>query len=175
MEISIGILTVSDRAHQGVYADKSGPEIEAFLSKALATPWKPIWRLVPDDRNLIEQALCELADTEDCSLVITTGGTGPSPRDVTPDATAAVCEKMLPGFGEIMRGISVGSVPTAILSRQTAGIRKRSLIINLPGRPQAIRDCLAAVFPAVPYGVELIGGPHIECHPTVVAAYRPKS
>lgn len=175
MEVSIGILTVSDRAHQGVYADKSGPEIEAYLQRALATPWKPIWRLEPDDQNVIEQALCELADVEACPLIVTTGGTGPAPRDVTPEATEAVCEKMLPGFGELMRSISLNAVPTAILSRQTAGIRKRSLIINLPGRPQAIRDCLAAVFPAVPYCIELIGGGRLTCHASVVSAYRPKT
>lgn len=174
MSTPIGVVTVSDRASRGIYEDKGGPAIEAALRRILASPWHPVRRLVPDERPLIEAALCELADQHTCALIVTTGGTGPAPRDVTPEATEAVCERMLPGFGELMRAVSLRVVPTAILSRQTAGTRGRSLIVNLPGKPSAIDDCLDAVFPAIPYCIDLIGGPRLETDPAVCAAFRPK-
>ena len=174
-DIPIGVLTVSDRASQGVYQDKGGPGIEAALADLLASPWRAVRRLTPDDRSGIEAALVELADAERCPLILTTGGTGPSPRDVTPEATAAVCERILPGFGELMRTRSLAEVPTAILSRQIAGTRGSSLIINLPGKPSAIRTCLDAVFAAVPYCIDLIGGPRLETNPLFCSAFRPKS
>jgi molybdopterin adenylyltransferase len=172
--VPIGIVTVSDRASRGLYEDKGGPAIETELARILATPWCAVRRLIPDERPVIEAALRELADAEGCALVVTTGGTGPAPRDVTPEATEAVCERMLPGFGELMRAVSLRSVPTAILSRQTAGTRGRCLIVNLPGKPGAIAECLGAVFPAIPYCIDLIGGPRIETDPAVCAAFRPK-
>ena len=172
--VPIGVLTVSDRASRGEYEDKGGPAIEAVLARILLTPWRPVRRLVPDEQKLIEAALRELADTAGCALIVTTGGTGPAPRDVTPEATEAVCERMLPGFGELMRGVSLRAVPTAILSRQTAGVRGRSLIVNLPGKPSAIAECLDAVFPAIPYCIDLIGGARLETDPSVCAAFRPK-
>jgi molybdopterin adenylyltransferase len=172
---TIGILTVSDRASNGVYEDLSGPAIERELARLLVTPWRPVRRLVPDERPEIERQLAALCDDEGCSLVVTTGGTGPAPRDVTPEATAAVCERMMPGFGELMRAVSLRSVPTAILSRQTAGIRGRSLIVNLPGKPAAIAECLGAVFPAIPYCIDLIGGAWLDTDPAVCRAFRPKS
>src|SRR4051812_44198257 len=147
----IGIVTVSDRASRGEYQDRGGPAIRDCLTEILSCPWEPVPRVIPDERPLIEATLKELCDGENCCLVVTTGGTGPARRDVTPEATEAVCEKMMPGFGELMRAVSLKSVPTAILSRQTAGIRGNSLIINLPGKPAAIRECLMAVFPAIPY------------------------
>ncbi len=171
----IGIVTVSDRASRGIYADESGPAILSFLTGALATPFEPVVRVIADEQPLIEGTLRELVDEEDCRLVITTGGTGPAARDVTPEATEAVCDRMMPGFGELMRSISLRSVPTAILSRQTAGLRKGSLILNLPGKPAAIRDCLMAVFPAIPYCLDLMEGPRLETHPGVVVAFRPGS
>jgi molybdopterin adenylyltransferase len=170
----IGVVTISDRASAGVYEDKGGPGIEAALAAILASPWRPVRRIIPDERARIESTLIELADLERCSLILTTGGTGPSPRDVTPEATEAVCERMMPGFGELMRTKSLLEVPTAILSRQTAGLRGSSLIINLPGKPSAIRTCLDAVFPAVPYCVDLIGGARLETNPAVCVAFRPK-
>jgi molybdopterin adenylyltransferase len=172
--IPIGIVTVSDRAARGEYPDQGGPAIEAWLRRALTTSWRPVARLVPDERDQIEAALRDLADIERCCLIVTTGGTGPAPRDVTPEATEAVCEKMLPGFGELMRQESLRVVPTAILSRQTAGIRDRSLILNLPGKPSAIADCLGAVMPAIPYCLDLIGGDRIETDPAISPAFRPK-
>ena len=172
--IRIGILTVSDRASRGEYEDKSGPAIAACLRDVLSCEWEPVVRVIPDEQPLIEATLKELCDSADCCLVVTTGGTGPANRDVTPEATAAVCDKMMPGFGELMRAVSLTSVPTAILSRQTAGIRGRSLIVNLPGKPAAIRECLLAVFPAVPYCLDLIGGPYLTTHDAVVKAFRPK-
>jgi molybdopterin adenylyltransferase len=172
--ISIGVVTVSDRASQGLYEDKGGPGIEAALAAILATSWRPERRLVPDERPAIEAALRDLADVAGCSLILTTGGTGPAPRDVTPEATEAVCERVLPGFGELMRTRSLLEVPTAILSRQLAGTRGSSLIINLPGKPSAIRTCLDAVFPAIPYCLDLIGGARLETNPDVCKAFRPR-
>jgi molybdopterin adenylyltransferase len=169
----IGIVTLSDRASHGIYEDRSGPAVHAWLTRALISPWQAVTRIVPDEQARIEQTLMELADTEGCTLVVTTGGTGPAPRDVTPEATEAVCEKMLPGFGERMRAASLKAVPTAILSRQTAGIRGRCLIVNLPGKPSAIDDCLNAVFPAVPYGIDLIGGAWLETDAGFCRAFRP--
>ncbi len=171
----IGILTVSDRASVGVYEDRGGPAIRAWLERALISPWQGVARIIPDERELIEQTLIDLVDADGCSLVVTTGGTGPAPRDVTPEATEAVCEKMMPGFGELMRAASLRVVPTAILSRQTAGIRGRCLIVNLPGKPSAIDDCLNAVFPAVPYCVDLIDGARLETDAAVCKAFRPAS
>jgi molybdopterin adenylyltransferase len=173
-EALIGVVTVSDRASAGLYEDKGGPGIEAALAAILATPWRPVRRLVADERPLIEAALRELADVAGCSLILTTGGTGPAPRDVTPEATRAVCEREMPGFGELMRAASLAEVPTAILSRQLAGIRGRSLIVNLPGKPSAIRTCLDAVFPAIPYCLDLTGGDRLETNPAVCKAFRPK-
>jgi molybdopterin adenylyltransferase len=172
--IRIGIVTVSDRASRGEYEDKGGPAIHAWLTRALATPWEAVARVIPDEQALIERTLRELCDTQGCCLVVTTGGTGPALRDVTPEATLAVCEKVLDGFGEQMRAVSLRKVPTAILSRQLAGIRGGALIINLPGKPAAIGECLDAVFPAVPTCIDLIGGPRIDTHPEVVVTFRPK-
>lgn len=169
----IGIVTVSDRASQGIYEDRSGPAIREWLKLALSVPWHEHYRVIPDDQGGIEQTLRELADKSGCCLIVTTGGTGPALRDVTPEATEAVCEKMLPGFGELMRQVSLGSVPTAILSRQTAGIRGRTLILNLPGKPAAIAECLRAVFPAIPYCIDLIEGARLETDPDFVVAFRP--
>ena len=170
----IGILTVSDRASQGVYEDLGGPAIRAWFTRTLSSEWAAVARVIPDEQDDIERALIELADVEGCSLIVTTGGTGPAPRDVTPEATEAVCAKMLPGFGELMRAASLKFVPTAILSRQTAGIRGHSLIVNLPGKPSAIDDCLDAVFPAIPYCLDLIDGAWLESDPAVCATFRPK-
>ena len=175
MVTKIGILTVSDRASRGQYDDLSGPAIVDTLTTYLSSPWQAVYRLVEDEQPLIEQVLCELCDDEKCALVITTGGTGPAKRDVTPEATEAVCDKMMPGFGELMRQESLKYVPTAILSRQTAGIRDHSLIINLPGKPKAIKQCLDAVFPAVPYCIDLLEGPFLTCDDTVIQVFRPKS
>src|SRR5574337_697644 len=172
--IPIGVVTVSDRASKGVYEDKGGPGIVAALSDLLATPWRPVRRLVADERAAIEAALVELADVERCPLILTTGGTGPAPRDVTPEATQAVCDRVLPGFGELMRAKSLAEAPTAILSRQLAGTRGSSLIVNLPGKPAAIRTCLDAVFAAVPYCIDLIGGERLETNPKFCVAFRPK-
>lgn len=169
----IGLLTVSDRASQGVYEDKGGPAMRAWLTRALTSPWEAVVKVIPDEQALIEEALIELCDVAGCSLVVTTGGTGPALRDVTPEATEAVCSKLLPGFGELMRAASLKFVPTAILSRQTAGVRGKCLIINLPGKPSAIDDCLQAVFPAVPYCIDLIEGAWLESDPQFCAAFRP--
>lgn len=158
----IGVVTVSDRASAGVYEDRGGPAIESFLERHLISPYEISRRLVADERALIAEALIGLVDEHGCDLVVTTGGTGPAPRDVTPEATEDVCERMMPGFGELMRTVSLQVVPTAILSRQTAGIRGGALIINLPGKPSAIDDCLGAVMPAVPYCIDLIGGARLE-------------
>ncbi len=172
-EAKIGVVTVSDRASRGDYEDRGGPAILAFLADALSSPWQPVARVVPDDVALLEATLVSLADDHQCCLVITTGGTGPAARDITPDVTAAVCQKLLPGFGEQMRRVSLQYVPTAILSRQTAGIRGRTLLINLPGQPKAIDECLDAVFPAVPYCIDLLGGPFLETDPLRCNAFRP--
>ena len=169
----IGVITVSDRASLGQYEDRGGPAIVEYLTQALLTPWTAERRLIADDRNLIETTLRELSQIG-CCLIVTTGGTGPAIRDVTPEATEAVCEKMLPGFGEQMRRASLEKVPTAILSRQTAGICGASLVINLPGQPKAIAECLAAVFAAVPYCIDLLGGPFLETNSAVCVAFRPK-
>jgi molybdopterin adenylyltransferase len=172
--VPIGVVTVSDRASRGIYEDKGGPGIVAALNELLASPWHAVARVIPDERAAIEQALIELADREGCPLILTTGGTGPAPRDVTPEATEAVCDKMMPGFGELMRQVSLKVVPTAILSRQTAGIRGRALIVNLPGKPSSIRECLDAVMPAIPYCIDLIEGPPLETNPAHCVAFRPK-
>jgi molybdopterin adenylyltransferase len=173
--VPIGVVTISDRASRGLYEDKGGPGIEAALKDLLSSPWRPVRRLVPDERPAIEAALIELADVEGCSLILTTGGTGPSPRDVTPEATESVCHRLLPGFGELMRSRSLLEVPTAILSRQIAGTRGKSLIINLPGKPASIRTCLDAVFAAVPYCIDLLGGDRLETNPEFCQAFRPKA
>jgi molybdopterin adenylyltransferase len=175
MNARIGIVTLSDRASAGVYEDLSGQAIREVLTEWLKTPWEAVYRLIPDDQPTIEKALIQLCDQEKCSLVVTTGGTGPAPRDVTPEATERVCQKMMPGFGELMRKKSLEKVPTAILSRQTAGIRGSSLIINLPGKPASIRECLEAVFPAVPYCLDLIGAGYLEATPAAPAVFRPKA
>jgi molybdopterin adenylyltransferase len=173
-DIRIGILTVSDRASAGIYADISGPAIQQTLTDYLASKWTPVYKIVPDDQHIVEAALINLADVERCCLIVTTGGTGPAPRDMVPEATESVCHKMLPGFGELMRQVSLKYVATAILSRQTTGIRGKTLIINLPGKPKSIRECLDAVFPAVPYCIDLIEGPYLETHEKVIKAFRPK-
>ncbi len=173
--VPIGVVTVSDRASRGEYEDRGGPGIEAALAELLASPWRAERRLVPDDLDVIAAALKDLADTVRCPLILTTGGTGPAPRDVTPEATALVCERLLDGFGEEMRRASLREVPTAILSRQIAGTRGQSLIINLPGKPAAIRTCLDAVFAAVPYCIDLMGGPRLETDPAHCVAFRPRA
>ena len=173
--LPVGILTVSDRASRGEYEDKGGPGIVAALTDILEGPWRAVGRIVPDERPAIEEALATLADVERCTLILTTGGTGPALRDVTPEATEAVCERILPGFGELMRTASLREVPTAILSRQLSGTRGRTLIVNLPGKPSAIRTCLDAVFPAIPYCIDLIGGDRFETDPAVCKAFRPKA
>ena len=172
----IGLVSISDRASAGVYKDEGIPSLKDWLKSAIASPeWREELRLIADEQPLIEATLKELADEKGCSLVLTTGGTGPAPRDVTPEATLAVADKVMPGFGEQMRAVSLKYVPTAILSRQVAVIRKRALIINLPGQPKAIRETLDGVFAAVPYCIDLIGGPYIETNEAVVKAFRPKS
>ena len=178
MTVRIGILTVSDRASRGEYADEGGPAIRTYLAEVLASAWEAQERIVPDDLEAIAGAIQALADAG-CCLVVTTGGTGPAPRDVTPEATERVCAKLLPGFGELMRKVSLEKVPTAILSRQTAGICGRALVVNLPGRPKSIRECLDAVFPAIPYCIDLIhtgvpNVPRLETKPERIVAFRPK-
>jgi molybdopterin adenylyltransferase len=168
-----GVLTASDRASSGEYEDLSGPAIETFLQEVVTSQWKAIRRLVVDEQTAIEDAIIDLVDNRGCSVIITTGGTGPSPRDVTPEATEAVCDRMLPGFGEQMRAISMKYVPTAMLSRQVAGIRGSTLVINLPGSPRSIREILDSVFSAVPYCVDLIGGPYITTDSEVLESFRP--
>ena len=171
--IPIGVVTVSDRASRGEYEDRGGPAIVEYLRDVLTCPWTPVTRVVSDDQSLIEKTLRELASSN-CCLLITTGGTGPAARDVTPEATEAVCEKMMPGFGERMRSVSLQKVPTAILSRQTAGILGKSLIVNLPGKPKAIAECLDAVFPAIPYCIDLLEGPRLTTDENRIVAFRPK-
>ena len=172
----IGLVSISDRASAGVYKDEGIPALKEWLKSAIAAPeWRDEMRLIADEQALIESTLCDLVDVKGCSLVLTTGGTGPARRDVTPEATLAVADKVMPGFGEQMRAVSLKYVPTAILSRQVAVIRKNCLIINLPGQPKAIRETLDGVFAAVPYCVDLIGGPYIETDEALVKAFRPKS
>ncbi len=175
MNVRIGVINVSDRASAGIYEDTPGKACVALLLEWLSTPFDVDYKVVADEQALIEAELKRMADSAGCCLVVTTGGTGPAPRDVTPEATTAVCEKLLPGFGEAMRAASLQAVPTAILSRQLAGIRGRSLIVNLPGRPKAIRQNLEAVFPAIPYCIDLIGGPRLETNDTVMKVFRPKA
>lgn len=171
---NIGIVTVSDRASRGEYEDLGGPAIQAYLSEVLTSEWQSVARVIPDDQTLIEQTLRDLCEKQHCSLVVTTGGTGPSARDVTPEATESVCDRMMPGFGELMRKVSLEKVPTAILSRQTAGLLGDSLIVNLPGKPKAIGECLDAVFPAIPYCIDLMNGPRLETDPVRMPVFRPK-
>ncbi|MDP2878829.1 MAG: molybdopterin adenylyltransferase [Sulfuricella sp.] len=171
----IGLVTISDRASQGVYEDQGIPALNDWLDNALTTPWRAVTRMIPDEQAQIEATLRQLADEEGCCLVLTTGGTGPAPRDVTPEATLAVADRVLPGFGEQMRAVSLKYVPTAILSRQVGVIRKRCLIINLPGQPKAIKETLDGVFAAVPYCNDLIGGPYLETREEAIKAFRPKS
>lgn len=171
--IRIGIVTISDRASRGEYQDLGGPAIRDWFSEVLASSWEPVARVIADEQPLIEATLCELCDQSDCCLVVTTGGTGPALRDVTPEATENVCTRMLPGFGELMRQVSLQYVPTAILSRQTAGVRGRSLIVNLPGKPSAISECLDAVFPAIPYCLDLLEGPYLESRSERIRVFRP--
>lgn len=174
-KIKIGVINVSDRASAGIYEDIPGKAVVETLKEYLVSAFETVYRVIPDEQDLIAATLVEMADTEGCCLIVTTGGTGPAPRDVTPEATEAICQKMMLGFGELMRAESLKYVPTAILSRQTAGIRGQSLIINLPGKPKAIRQCLDAVFPAIPYCIDLIGGPFLVCNELVMKAFRPKS
>ncbi len=171
----IGLVSISDRASQGVYEDQGIPALNDWLVNALTTPWRAVTRMIPDEQAGIEATLRQLADEEGCCLVLTTGGTGPAPRDVTPEATLAVADKVLPGFGEQMRAVSLKYVPTAILSRQVGVIRKQCLIINLPGQPKAIKETLDGVFAAVPYCIDLIGGPYLETREEAIKAFRPKS
>ena len=177
-EAKIGIVTVSDRASRGEYEDRGGPAIREYFDQVLTSPWQAVARVIPDEQATIEQTLVELCDDQGCSLIVTTGGTGPAARDITPEATEAVCQKMMPGFGELMRQVSLQAVPTAILSRQTAGIRQSerssALIVNLPGQPKAIGECLDAVMPAIPYCIDLIDGPFLETNETRIKAFRPK-
>ncbi|MEM9200940.1 MAG: molybdopterin adenylyltransferase [Actinomycetota bacterium] len=170
----IGVVTVSDRASRGEYEDRGGPAIHDYLEQVLTSPWTPRAEVIPDEQDGIEQTIRSLA-ADGCCLILTTGGTGPAERDVTPEATEAACTKMLPGFGELMRTESLKAVPTAILSRQTAGICGGALVINLPGQPKAIAECLDAVFAAVPYCVDLIGGPYLTTDTELIDAFRPKS
>ncbi len=171
----IGIINVSDRASAGVYEDIPGKAVVALLTQWLTSPWEPVYRVIPDEQDQLEAAMIEMADGEGCCLIVTTGGTGPALRDVTPEATEAVCQKMMPGFGELMRQESLKYVPTAILSRQTAGIRNQTLMLNLPGKPKAIGQCLAVVFPAIPYCIDLIGGPFLTTDEAVMPVFRPKA
>ncbi|MDY0116841.1 MAG: molybdopterin adenylyltransferase [Sulfurimonadaceae bacterium] len=173
-KVKIGVITASDRASKGLYEDISGMAIQDTMKEYLITPFEIVYRCIADEQDMLEQTMIELCDNEGCSLVVTTGGTGPALRDVTPEATENVCQKMMPGFGELMRQVSLQYVPTAILSRQTAGIRNQTLIINLPGKPKSIRECLDAVFPAVPYCIDLIEGPYIETNEDVIKVFRPK-
>jgi molybdopterin adenylyltransferase len=173
MVIRIGIINVSDRASKGIYEDIPGKEILSTLTAYIKGDWEKEYAVIPDEQYLIEKTMIDMADQKGCCLIVTSGGTGPAVRDVTPEATEAVCSKMLPGFGELMRTTSLAFVPTAILSRQTAGIRNQTLIVNLPGKPKAIRQCLDAVFPAIPYCIDLMGGPFIESNEEVIRVFRP--
>jgi len=166
---------VSDRASKGIYEDLPGKAIVATLNEYLVSAWQQVYAVIPDEQDLIERTLIDMADNQGCCLIVTSGGTGPALRDVTPEATEAVCHKMMPGFGELMRSVSLQYVPTAILSRQTAGIRNQTLIVNLPGKPKSIRQCLDAVFPAIPYCIDLLEGPFLECNENVIKAFRPQT
>jgi len=172
--LKLGVITASDRASKGIYEDISGKAILDTLNEYLKNDIEEHYRCIEDDKELIQDTLIELEELG-CNLIVITGGTGPAPRDVTPEATESVCQKMLPGFGELMRQVSLQYVPTAILSRQSAGIRNKALIINLPGKPKSIKECLDAVFPAVPYCIDLIGGVYLECNEEIIKAFRPKS
>lgn len=172
--INIGIITVSDRASAGIYEDLSGKSIIDTLNEYLTSDWEAVYEVIPDEQEIIEKTIIDMVDNRACCLVVTTGGTGPAKRDVTPEATEAVCDRMMPGFGELMRAESLKYVPTAILSRQTAGLRGSSLIINLPGKPKAVRECMDAVFPAVPYCIDLMDGPYLEFNEEVLKPFRPK-
>ena len=171
--MKLGVINVSDRANAGVYEDIPGKAAVSLLEEWVTTPFKTAYAVIPDEQDQIEQQLRQFVDEESCTLILTTGGTGPAVRDVTPEATEAVCQKMLPGFGELMRSTSLKYVPTAILSRQTAGIRGAALIVNLPGKPKAIRECLEAVFPSIPYCIDLIGGPYLEVDSSKIKIFRP--
>ena len=171
----IGVVTVSDRASAGVYEDQSGKAIMDTLNEYLISEWEASYEVIPDEQAVIEQTIINMVDHQHCCLVITTGGTGPAKRDVTPEATEAVCDRMMPGFGELMRAESLKYVPTAILSRQTAGLRGSSLVLNLPGKPKSIKECLNAVFPAIPYCIDLMEGPYLECKEEVIKVFRPKA
>jgi molybdopterin adenylyltransferase len=173
--IKIGVINVSDRASQGIYEDIPGKAVVELLHEYLISEFEVVYNVIPDEQKQLEKAMTHMADIEKTCLIITTGGTGPSLRDVTPEATEAICQKMLPGFGELMRQVSLAFVPTAILSRQTAGIRGNTLIVNLPGKPKAIRQCLEAVFPAIPYCIDLIEGPYLVCNEGNMKAFRPPS
>jgi molybdopterin adenylyltransferase len=173
--MKIAIVTVSDRASKGEYVDKSGPAIAAWLDPVVSSPWEPVFRVIPDGMESVRDALIGLCDVDAVDLILTTGGTGPSPRDLTPEAMQQVMEKELPGFGELMRRVSLEHVPTAILSRQTAGTRGKTLIINVPGKPDSIKVCLDAVFPAVPYCLDLIGAGRLETDGEVLVSFRPRS
>ena len=175
MTARIGIINVSDRASQGVYEDTPGKAIADILGEYIKSNWRKEYAVIPDEQRIIEDTLVDMADNRDCCLIITCGGTGPATRDVTPEATEAVCNKMMPGFGELMRKQSLAYVPTAILSRQTAGIRNKTLIVNLPGKPKAIRQCLEVIFPAIPYCIDLLEGPFIECNEAVMKPFRPQT
>lgn len=174
-DLLIGLVSISDRASRGIYEDLGIPALREWFDTALASPWRMENRLIADEQSAIEETLVELADTIGCHLILTTGGTGPAPRDVTPEATLAIADKVLPGFGEQMRQVSLKYVPTAILSRQLGVIRGSTLILNLPGQPKAIRETLDGIFAAVPYCLDLIGGPYIETHENVIKSFRPKS
>lgn len=171
--MKLGVINVSDRASAGVYEDIPGKAAVSLLKEWVTTPFKTAYAVIPDEQDQIEMQLRQFVDEESCTLILTTGGTGPAVRDVTPEATEAVCQKMLPGFGELMRSTSLRYVPTAILSRQTAGIRGAALIVNLPGKPKAIRECLEAVFPSIPYCIDLIGGPYLEVDSSKIKIFRP--
>lgn len=173
-KIKIGIINVSDRASKGIYEDLPGKEVRRLMNLWLTSSWEEEYQVIPDEQDQLENAMIEMADEKGCCLVVTTGGTGPALRDVTPEATEAVCQKMMPGFGELMRQTSLQYVPTAILSRQTAGIRGNTLIVNLPGKPKAIKECLEVVFPAIPYCIDLIDGPFIVTDENEMKVFRPR-
>lgn len=175
LSLLIGLVSISDRASAAIYEDKGIPGLMDWFTAALKTPWRMETRLIPDEQPVIERTLIELVDVVGCDLVLTTGGTGPAPRDVTPEATLSVAHKILPGFGEQMRQVSLKYVPTAILSRQVGVVRGRALIVNLPGQPKAIKETLDGIFPAIPYCIDLIGGPYVETNEDVCKVFRPRT